>query len=109
MFILHPCMMIWFCTIDTRTAGSNDSTELQGKDFFIKKEKKLVDQYIIKSGMLRFSFLLECCTPGSLPDPQLVAAMLVLVSTYNTFILFIFMTLSLNNIVQYLYIKMYLD
>ncbi|CAE1324419.1 UNC80 [Acanthosepion pharaonis] len=28
--------------------------------------------------MLRFSFLLECCTPGSLPDPQLVAAMLVL-------------------------------
>ncbi|XP_055887561.1 protein unc-80 homolog isoform X2 [Biomphalaria glabrata] len=40
------------------------------------KEKRMVDKYVIKSGMLRFSFLLECCSPGSLPDPQLLAAML---------------------------------
>ena len=47
------------------------------------KEKKMVDRYLIKSGMLRFSFLLECCHPGSLPDPQMVAAMLDLVSAYE--------------------------
>ena len=56
----------------------------------LTREKKMVDRWLIKSGMPRFSFLIECCTPGSLPDPQLVAAMLDLVSTcsfvlvYNT-------------------------
>lgn len=50
-----------------------------GTEVVIVKEKKLVDRYLVKSGMLRFSFLLECCHPGTLPDPQLVAAMLDLV------------------------------
>lgn len=31
-------------------------------------------------GMLRFSFLLEICSPGSVPDAQLVAALLDLVN-----------------------------
>lgn len=48
-------------------------------DAIIVKEKKLVDKFLIKSGMLRFSFLLECAPPGAIPDPQLVAAMLELV------------------------------
>lgn len=43
------------------------------------REKKLVDKYLVKSGMLRFSFLMECCHPGTFPDSQLVAAMLDLV------------------------------
>eukprot|EP00105_Crassostrea_gigas_P024973 XP_011445404.1 PREDICTED: protein unc-80 homolog isoform X2 [Crassostrea gigas] len=47
-------------------------------DAIIVKEKKLVDKFLIKSGMLRFSFLLECAPPGAIPDPQLVAAMLEL-------------------------------
>ncbi|XP_061164273.1 protein unc-80 homolog isoform X1 [Saccostrea echinata] len=47
-------------------------------DSIIVKEKKLVDKFLIKSGMLRFSFLLECAPPGAIPDPQLVAAMLEL-------------------------------
>ncbi|GFO03526.1 unc-80-like protein, partial [Plakobranchus ocellatus] len=47
-----------------------------GVELVMVKEKKMVDRYLIKSGMLRFSFLLECCHPGSLPDPQMVAAML---------------------------------
>ena len=41
-----------------------------------------MDKYVIKSGMLRFSFLLECSHPGSIPDPQLVAAMLELVFVF---------------------------
>ena len=50
-------------------------------DSIIVKEKKLVDKFLIKSGMLRFSFLLECAPPGAIPDPQLVAAMLELVGS----------------------------
>ncbi|KAJ8299881.1 hypothetical protein KUTeg_021400 [Tegillarca granosa] len=53
-------------------------TEDTESETLIVREKKLVDKYIIKSGMLRFAFLLECCPPGSIPDPQLVAAMLEL-------------------------------
>ncbi|XP_076436361.1 protein unc-80 homolog isoform X3 [Babylonia areolata] len=47
-----------------------------GSELLVLREKKLVDRFLIKSGMLRFSFLLECCHPGSFPDPQLLAAML---------------------------------
>ena len=50
------------------------------EDVGLMREKKMVDKFLIKSGMLRFSFLMECCQPGSLPDPQMVAAMLDLVS-----------------------------
>lgn len=44
------------------------------------KERRLVPIEPVREGMLRFSFLLETCTPGSVPDPQLVAAVLDLVS-----------------------------
>lgn len=54
-----------------------------GVDHSLVREKKMVDKFLVKSGMLRFSFLLECCRPGSLPDPQLVAAMLDLVSIFS--------------------------
>ena len=47
------------------------------------REKKLVDCYIVKSGMLRFSFMVECCRPGLFPDAPLLAAMLNLVSFIN--------------------------
>lgn len=43
------------------------------------KERRLVPIEPVREGMLRFSFLLETCTPGSVPDPQLVAAVLDLV------------------------------
>lgn len=56
-----------------------DLTEDTDDVGIVMREKKLVDKFIIKSGMLRFSFLLECCHPGTVPDPQLVAAMIQLV------------------------------
>ncbi|XP_052063828.1 protein unc-80 homolog [Mytilus californianus] len=61
--------------LKNKDQAQNDDTDL---DFVLTREKKLVDKYLIKSGMLRFSFLLECCHPGSIPDPQLIAAMLEL-------------------------------
>ncbi|CAH1781834.1 unnamed protein product, partial [Owenia fusiformis] len=47
-----------------------------GTEASIIKERKLVNSYAVKSGMFRFNFLLDCCTPGSVPDPPLIAAML---------------------------------
>jgi len=52
-----------------------------GKEAPTQREKKLVNSYIVKSGMLRFNFMLDCCNPGSLPDAHLIAALLDLVST----------------------------
>jgi len=43
------------------------------------KEKRLVDVYLVRSGMLRFSFLLGVSQPGSLPEPEFLAALLTLV------------------------------
>ncbi|XP_067144484.1 protein unc-80 homolog isoform X1 [Centruroides vittatus] len=49
---------------------------LREGEFFVIKESKLVNSILIRNGMLRFSFLLETCQPGSLPDPPLLAALL---------------------------------
>jgi hypothetical protein len=46
----------------------------------VLKERKLVPILPVYNGMLRFSFLLETCQPGSVPDPHLLAATLDLVS-----------------------------
>ena len=46
----------------------------------LMRERKLVPVDLVRNGMLRFKFLLETCQPGSLPDPQLMAAVLDLVS-----------------------------
>ncbi|KAK6194683.1 hypothetical protein SNE40_000272 [Patella caerulea] len=56
----------------SKTSNTHDTTN----ETVLVKERKLVDKYLIRSGMLRFSFLMECSSPGSFPDPQLVAAML---------------------------------
>lgn len=45
----------------------------------VLKERRLVPLKPVREGMHRFSFLLEVCIPGSVPDPQLIAAILDLV------------------------------
>lgn len=49
------------------------------------RERKLVPVDLVRNGMLRFNFMLESCQPGSVPDPQLIAAVLDLVSTFFFF------------------------
>ncbi|KAH9417878.1 Protein unc-80, partial [Dermatophagoides pteronyssinus] len=44
-------------------------------DIPMKKTRTILFE-ILKDGMLKFQFLLDTCTPGSIPDAQLVAAML---------------------------------
>ncbi|XP_066993860.2 protein unc-80 homolog [Anabrus simplex] len=45
-------------------------------EFVVLKERKLVPMLPVLQGMQRFSFLLETCQPGSIPDPPLLAAIL---------------------------------
>jgi hypothetical protein len=40
------------------------------------KERVLIPTEPVRDGMARFSFLLETCAPGTVPDPQLIAAVL---------------------------------
>lgn len=58
-------------------------------EFVVLKERRLVPRNAVYDGMLRFSFLLETCQPGSVPDHYLMAAILDLVKIFyfsNTFI-----------------------
>ncbi|KAG8225920.1 hypothetical protein J437_LFUL005956 [Ladona fulva] len=45
-------------------------------EFVVLKERKLVPLLPVYNGMLRFSFLLETCHPGTVPDANLLAAVL---------------------------------
>ncbi|EFN65650.1 Uncharacterized protein KIAA1843 [Camponotus floridanus] len=45
-------------------------------EFVVLKERRLVPCSAVFNGMLRFSFLLETCQPGSVPDPHLMASLL---------------------------------
>jgi protein unc-80 len=38
----------------------------------ILKERRLIPTEPVREGMMRFSFLLETCSPGTVPDPQLI-------------------------------------
>lgn len=48
-------------------------------EFVVLKERRLVPRVSVLDGMLRFSFLLETCQPGSVPDSHLMASLLDLV------------------------------
>src|SRR6218665_2015061 len=56
------------------------------RESIIIRERKLINSYAVKSGLLRFNFMLDCCNPGSLPDAHLIAALLDLVSIQNHFV-----------------------
>ncbi|CAB0043579.1 unnamed protein product [Trichogramma brassicae] len=45
-------------------------------EFVVLKERRLVPKQAILDGMLRFSFLLDTCHPGTVPDHHLMAALL---------------------------------
>lgn len=50
----------------------------------VLKERRLIPLKPVKEGMQRFSFLLEVCVPGTVPDPQLIGALLDLVNINRT-------------------------
>ena len=60
--------------------GSSNKPDVVHKelDMISLKEGKLLTLTVLKNGVLKFSFLLESCPPGSLPDATLIAAVLSL-------------------------------
>lgn len=60
--------------------SKHPNEQISGKemDIISLKEGKFLTLSVLKNGVLKFSFLLESCPPGSLPDPGLIAAVLSL-------------------------------
>ncbi|XP_059219259.1 protein unc-80 homolog isoform X2 [Stomoxys calcitrans] len=64
-------------TADYSRRSSSDMCDgPRESEVVVLKERKLIPLEPVRVGMLRLSFLLETCAPGSFPDPQLVAAVL---------------------------------
>lgn len=55
--------------------------EPSGREMFVvvPRERKTVPAPAVYDGMLRLSFLLDACQPGTVPDAHLIAAVLDLV------------------------------
>lgn len=53
-------------------------------EFIVFKERRLVSTTPVFKGMLRLSFLLETCPPGSVPDAHLLTSVLDLVTIVKT-------------------------
>ncbi len=66
------------------TGGSEAGGEL---DHYHHVVHEKVPVEVVTEGMVRFSFLLETCAPGSVPDPLLIAALLDLVRSRKKLIL----------------------
>ena len=60
-------------------AGGGGGGLMKDTDTLYFRERHLVPVDTIRVGMGRFSFLLETCSPGSIPDPLMVSALLDLV------------------------------
>lgn len=49
-------------------------------EIVVLKERRLIPMKPVREGMQRFNLLLEVCVPGTVPDPQLIGAIMDLVS-----------------------------
>lgn len=52
-------------------------------EIVVLKERRLIPTKLVREGMQRFNFLLEVCVPGTVPDPQLIGAIMDLVRKLN--------------------------
>lgn len=79
LFVHIACIDL-FCLDFSRRNSIDTGNNLGDSEFVVLKERKLVPTLPVFNGMLRFSFLLETCSPGSVPDPHLITALMDLVS-----------------------------
>ena len=67
----------------TPDPSRRNSLEMEGAGreilMVVPRERKMVPATAVYDGMLRLSFLLEACQPGTVPDAHLIAAVLDLV------------------------------
>lgn len=73
----------FFLCFFVKDPSRRNSPEMDGngREMFmvIPRERKMVSGPAIYDGMLRLNFLLEACQPGTIPDANLIAAVLDLV------------------------------
>lgn len=81
IFVHVDLFFIDFSRRNSIDTGNN----LGDSEFVVLKERKLVPTLPVFNGMLRFSFLLETCSPGSVPDAHLITALMDLVSCEQLF------------------------
>lgn len=85
-FIISFTLKFYINVVHFEDLSRRNSIELgetsRESEFVVLKERKLVATLPVLNGMLRFSFLLEICPPGSVPDPHLLAAVLDLVRCF---------------------------
>lgn len=78
--------MEFFCFISSFGIGFSRRSSFEygegskESEIVVLKERRLIPVKPVKEGMQRFSFLLEVCVPGTVPDPQLIGAIMDLVS-----------------------------
>ena len=65
---------------DFEATGGATGIHARDSDIVCVMERHLVPVEVVRTGMGRFSFLMETCAPGTIPDPLLIAALLDLVS-----------------------------
>lgn len=55
-------------------------------DMGSEKERKPVEKIMVLAGMKRLQFLMDCLNPGTVPDPEFLAAALDLVRILISFV-----------------------
>jgi len=68
----------------SRRASLDDGDHPHQSEFVVLKERKLVLIKQLKSGIQRFSIMMEMCTPGSVPDAHILSAIFDLVRQNNS-------------------------
>lgn len=71
----------WLFSVDFSRKNSFELGEnSRESEVVFLKERKLIETRLVYKGMQRFSFLLETCPPGTVPDAFLLGSVLDLVS-----------------------------
>ena len=60
--------------------NNEDQDTIKDEEIVYYRARRMIPVQELKVGMARFTFLLENCLPGSVPDPALLASILDLVS-----------------------------
>ena len=61
----------------------DQDTTIKDEDIVYYRARRMIPVQELKVGMGRFTFLLENCMPGTVPDPSLLASILDLVNIFR--------------------------
>lgn len=80
-FPSNECVFFYYFLGLSRRSSFDYGEGSKESEIVVLKERRLIPLKPVKEGMQRFNFLLEVCVPGTVPDAQLIGAILDLVCT----------------------------